>query len=428
MWTPLLRWLRPASSRKPPRSAAPPRRAFVPRLDPLEDRTVPNFADPTAIPSVWGGSLVRVADFNNDSRPDILTANGPNLNLWVYYSAGVYAQTYHASLGAAVTDVAVGRINGDAYADLVVATGEKTVTILPGRGDGTFQSPARVGLPKGPNAATQAALNVTVGDLNGDGKADVVVGAQSATYTRNYGGGINQKLQDSQVVVLLGRGDGTFRAGGTAALDSTTPGGAPLPVPVAVGDVNGDGNADVVAASYGLWGGIPENMPPDGNYNVRLLTGDGRGNIQVGQALWTNWWDRGGGAPSLAVADLNGDGRADVVAAYPSWGYYPPSLHISLSDPATGKFSTTYYDVSVTPVAVAVGDVTGDGKPDIVLAGNGPGGVEVRPGSGDGTFQPAQTFAPGYGFTALALNDLDGDGGLDLVLLDATSAYQMPNV
>jgi hypothetical protein len=405
----------------------------VPRLDRLEDRTVPSFADPTAIPFMWGGSLVRVADFNNDSRPDLLTANGPNLNVAVNDSAGIYAQTFHASLPAAIKDVAVGRFNADPYPDIVVATGERTIYVFLGSGatgglSGAFSATSiKVAMPKGPHSATQFAMNLAVGDLNGDGKADVVVGAQSATYTQNYGGGINQKLQDSLAAVLLGRGDGTFRAGGTAALDSTIPGAFPLPVPVAIGDVNGDGKADVVAASYGEWGGIPENMPPNGNYNVRLLTGDGRGNIQVSQALWTNWWDRGGGAPSLAVADLNGDGRADVVAAYPSWRYYPPSLHISLSDPTTGKFSTAYYDVSVRPLAVAVGDVTGDGKPDVVLAGDVPGGVAVRPGNGDGTFGASQSFAPDRAFAAMAMADLDGDGDLDLVLLGGPSVYQMLN-
>jgi hypothetical protein len=399
----------------------------VPRLDALEDRTVPSFAAPTAIPFLPGGNLVKVADFNNDGHPDIVTANGTNLNVYMYYSPGVYPQTLHATLPAAITDVAVGNINADAYTDIAVATGQKTFSIFKGRGDGTFNQPAQVNLPRGPDDPTQLALNLAIGDLTGDGKADIVVGAESGTYRR-----LNSYLRDSLASVLIGKGDGTFRAGSTVVLDArdvlSNGAAVPDPVPVAIGDLNGDGKADVVAASYGVYGYIDTYPPPalQGDYHIHLLLGDGKGNLQENGAPWSiGFQDGGGGPPSLAVRDLNGDGRADIIAAYPdsspSWG-----LHISVSDPTTGKFTTTVYAVSAAPVAVAVGDVTGDGKLDAVVATGG-GGVMVLPGNGDGTFGTGLSFASGSSFTAMAMADLNGDGSLDLVLLDATSTYEMLN-
>src|SRR5207248_8337153 len=88
--------------RPEPAIRATPRRSFVPRFEVLEDRTVPSFAGPTELLGVPGGTLVKVADVDNDSRPDIVTANGSNLNVAVYWSPGVYTQTFHVSLAAPI--------------------------------------------------------------------------------------------------------------------------------------------------------------------------------------------------------------------------------------------------------------------------------------------------------------------------------------
>jgi hypothetical protein len=398
----------------------------VPRLEALEGRTVPSFAGPTELLGVPGGTLVKVADFNNDSRPDMVTANGPNLNVAVNWSPGTYAQTFHAALGADIKDVAVGKINGDASNDIVVATGDKTVSVFLGLRDGRFGSPLKVNLPKPPNGASQYAQNVAVGDLTGDGKLDIVVGAESAAYAWLQGWYTYPKRSDMLATVLVGKGDGTFRAGGSVILDwQSDPTGRPIPI--ASGDVNGDGKADVVAANYGIYGyaACVGCSPPDellGDYHVHLLTGDGKGNLQKNYALWAiGWQDSGWGVPHLAVGDLNGDGRDDIVAAYPS------RLHISVSDPSTGKLVTSVFGVSGTPSAVAAGDVAGDRKLDIVVANGSGGGVQLLRGNGDGTFAAPLSFAPGSSFTAMAMADLDGDGDLDLVLLGGTSVYQILN-
>ena len=436
----LSRWLGSSSERSRQGLPVRRRRTIVPRLETLENRFVPAFLAPEELLGVPSGAIVKVGDINNDSRPDIVTAQGSNLNVSVYWSPGVYTQTFHASLAAPIKDVAVGKINADAYDDVVVATGEKTLNIFLGRSDGRVGAPIRVTMPKAPYSTMQFALNLALGDVTGDGKMDLVVGAESSTYKDNHPGFgyYNIDLRDSLATVLVGKGDGTFRTGSTVWLDThgIYSSGAPTPfrVPVAIGDVNGDGKRDVVAASFGQYAYL--EMPPLkllGDYHVHLLTGDGQGKFQKDATLWANgtpwsrsFQDSGYGLPVLAVRDLNGDGRDDIVAAYPGGYQGGTSLHISVSDPSTGQFVTTGYAFSGTPAAVAVDDVTGDGKLDIVVATRG-GGVEVQPGNGDGTFQAAQTFAPGASFTAMILSDLDRDGDVDLILLDGTSAFQMLN-
>jgi hypothetical protein len=416
-------------ARSRPASRPPTKRPGVRlHLEALEDRTVPSFTGPTALPGVPAGNLVRVADFNNDSRPDLVTVNGPNLNVAMNTSPGIYSQTLHASFTAAITDVAVGKINADAYPDIVVATGQKTVSVFLGRGDGTFQSLLSINLPSGPNSGTQFGLNLAIGDLNGDGKADLVVGAESATYNWNVGKvGQLSKRRDSLATVLIGKGDGTFKSGSTVVVDShDVTSSTPVHlVPVAIGDLNGDGKPDVVAAGYGIYAYVAE-YPSQlmGDYHIHLLTGDGQGNLQENYRLWSGGFGDGGwGVPSLAVRDLNGDGLADIVAAFSSSSQ--PTLHISVSDPSTGIFLPTVSSLSGPPLAVAVGDINGDGKLDLVITLANGGGVSVQPGNGDGTFQAGQTFAAGSTLNAVAVADLNGDGRLDLVVGNAVDGFSV---
>jgi hypothetical protein len=124
--------------------------------------------------------------------------------------------------------VAVGDFNGDGVADLAVANlGSNTTSVLVGNGDGTFQTVQTI------DAGVLPAF-VAVGDLNRDGVADLAVANN----------GVNGGFAGSNnVAVLLGRGNGTFRA----ALQF---GAGQNPAAVAVADVNGDGKPDLAVANY----------------------------------------------------------------------------------------------------------------------------------------------------------------------------------
>ncbi len=127
-------------------------------------------------------------------------------------------------VGAYPNTVAVGDFNGDHKLDIVTAnSGSNTVSVLLGNGDGTFQ-PAR-------NYVADNGTNyVVVGDFNGDGKLDI----------------LTLNLTADDLSVLLGNGDGTFQAPRNFRLPRAPNGDSQLPWAVAVGDVNGDGNIDLI--------------------------------------------------------------------------------------------------------------------------------------------------------------------------------------
>src|SRR5207302_5536960 len=151
------------------------------------------------------------------------------------------------------------------------------VSVLLGNGDGTFQ-PART------FAAGTDPYSVAVGDFNGDGKPDLVV-ANSANNTWPSSGQLPGNLS-----VLLGNGDGTFRAAQTFTTGTT-------PEYVAVGDFNGDGKADLAVANYR-------------SHNLSVLLGNGDGTFRAVQTFTT-----GSGHQTVVVGDFNGDGQPDLAVA-----------------------------------------------------------------------------------------------------------------
>jgi hypothetical protein len=237
------------------------------------------------------------------------------------------------------------------------------------------------------------AYSGAVADVNGDGKPDVVVA--------NFGTGIG---------VLLGNGNGTFQS-------ALTTGAGSSPHSVAVGDFNGDGKPDLVVANYINGGGRLGS--------VSVLLGNGDGTFQLAGA-----YDSGGHfAISVAVADVNCDGRPDLVVANcnPSGGDSCAGVGVVgvLLGNGGGTFQpvATYSSGGNGAWAVAVADVNGDGEPDLVVANSdGSDTVGVLLGNGDGTFQPAAVYdSGGQSPMSVAVADVNGDGKPDLVLANLWS-------
>ena len=249
---------------------------------------------------------------------------------------------------------------------------------------------------------------IVTADFNGDTRLDLAIA--------NHG--------SSNVSVLLGNADGTFRA----AQDSPTGAG---PTSIAVGDFNSDGKVDLATANYG------------GN-NVSVLLGNGAG----GFAAPLNVVLTSGHTPlSVAVGDFNADGRMDLAVGakssyfVPPWsgdpyygggggGYYVDRPHLSvLMGSGDGRFGTqNSYDLGGTSTTdVAVGDFNGDGKADVAAAAQY---VHVLLGNGDGTLQSPKHFGS-YG-SSIAIADTDRDGKLDLItpssvaLGDGLGAFRTP--
>jgi hypothetical protein len=119
------------------------------------------------------------------------------------------------------------------------------------------------------------------------------------------------------------------------------------------------------------------------------------------------------GAPiAVAVGDFNGDGKPDLAVANLSGN----TVSILLGN-GDGSFQTpAAYRVEGAPIAVAVGDFNGDGKPDLVVSTSGGDSVAVLRGQGDGTFQPAGMYGVGSGPGAVVVGDFNGDGKADIAV------------
>jgi uncharacterized protein (UPF0548 family) len=338
----------------------------------------------------------------------LAVAQSPSFANAVTYKSGGFN---NLSIVLAVADV-----NGDSKPDLVVSNncvagstgctyqGAGSVSVLLGNGDGTFQ-PA-VSYASGGNEAT----SVAVADVNADSKPDIIV----------TNGCMNAACANGAVAVLLGNGDGTFQA--AVSYNS----GDATPTSVAVGDVNGDGKPDLLVVGGNTSGSACfAGLPASTGSTVSVLLGNGDGTFQTAVSACTGGWN----ADFLTVADVNGDGKLDVLVAnqcsFSSGGLCGGGNVGVLLGKGDGTFQTAvvYESGGYEVNSVAVADVNGDSKPDLVVsspnlaAGNSSAGaVSVLLGNGDGTFQPAVAYNSGGKATAsVSLADVNGDGKLDAI-------------
>jgi Big-like domain-containing protein/VCBS repeat protein/FG-GAP repeat protein len=180
---------------------------------------------------------------------------------------------------------------------------------------------------------------------------------------------------------------------------------------VAVADLNGDRKPDLVVANCSPTGS--PNCAGEGS--VAVFLGNGDGTFQPAAT-----YDSGGGnTESVAVADVNGDGKPDLLVA--NEGSNTVGVLLGNGD---GTFQTvvTYGSGEGLPLSIAVADVNGDHKPDLVVANDASETVGVLLGNGDGTFQTAVSYGSGGQCpSSVAVGDVNGDGKLDLVVANLCS-------
>ena len=368
--------------------------------DGLQDLASPSFIGATVILGNGDGTFrtapwydtggewpvsVAAGDVDGDGYPDLAVANrdSDNVSVLIGKGDGEFLSAVRYAAGASPSGVVMGNLDGDGFPDLAVANEDSgDVLLLLNLGDGTFM-PA-VGYEVGESASA-----LSMGDLDGNETLDLVV-ASEGDYPDSLG----------YVSILLGDGHGVFSQEENYAVDY-------LPRAVAIGDLNGDGAPDLAVTNGAMVFVFPDPSFREGYLSV--LLGNGDGTFQ--DALqFPDYWD----PDSLAVGDLNGDARPDLVIAYQTpqviaW----PGFVVLVSNP-DGTFRTTgnYWMRSVVS-ALAIGEVDGDGMPDLVM---GHGNITVYPGRGDGTFMAPLGYGTMHGTRSVAISDLQGDGAQDLAV------------
>jgi uncharacterized protein (DUF2141 family) len=288
--------------------------------------------------------------------------------------------TYGTGANSGPRSIAVADVNGDGKLDLLTANfNTNTAGVLLGTGTGTFGTATTYS-----TGADSNFYNIAVADVNGDGKLDLL----TANYSSNTAG------------VLLGTGKGTF---GTATIFST--GADSQPHSIAVADVNGDGKLDLLTANYN-------------NSTAGVLLGTGTGTFGTVTTFSTG---ANSGPHSIAVADVNGDGKLDLLTA--NYDTNTTGVLLGTGMGTFGTVTTFSTGANSSPFSIAVADVNGDGKLDLLTANFNTNTAGVLLGTGTGTFGTATTYSTGAdsNFYNIAVADVNGDGKLDLLTANYSS-------
>ena len=338
------------------------------------------FGAPTIL-SVGGNSPATIvtADFNNDGEYDLAVGHNTGVSVRMGNGDGTFDNLTNFSLGLGPTFLATEDLNGDGSADLAVSSySGSAVSVLFNNGTGSFKIARRF-------TTNSDARSVVAKDFNNDGKTDLAVA----------------NVNGNSVSVYLGDGFGAF---GTARVFSV---GAPPtsnvsnnPSSLVAADLNNDNKLDLITANF-TGGG------------VSVLTGDGTGNF-VSQKIAVP----GGGSPQfVATGDFNLDGKADV-ALTRSGNFSNVTI---LFGNGSGGFSSQsdFATAIVNSRALTVGDLNADGKPDLVVGANpgSPFSVLLNNGAGGFSAPTLYTLNNNTGWSSLAtIGDFTGDGKVDLVV------------
>lgn len=286
----------------------------------------------------------------------------------------IFAAGNEHLVGSSPRSVAIGDVNSDGKADMITANlSSNNISILPGNGDGTFGVKTDVAVGSYP-------ASVALGDLDSDGDLDIVTGNENFSYG------------SSRLSILANNGDGSFTRN-----DITLPhyiGAQALELK----DLNADGDLDIVisGSGYGSSG------------QMSVLLGSN------GSSFGTRTdYNTGYGPYSIAVGRLNQDLSFDVVTA----NRYSNNVSVFPGN-GNGSFGTRRdFPVGSSPESVAVGDLNGDGNSDIITANLGSQNVSVLFGDSNGNFGVPTNYSVGNFYPlSVALGDVDNDSNLDVVV------------
>jgi subtilisin family serine protease len=360
-----------------------------------QPQSLPGFAFQPTLPAGFLPGSVATGDFNRDGKMDWVVSNGGSNDLWLYSGNGDGTAQLPVIIplaGVSPLQVVAADLRGIGVLDLVVAeTDSGTVGVLLGNGNGTFAPEVLYNFPA-------PVLCVAVADINGDGRLDLVAGLVGDNLT-------------GPVATLLGDGSGKFATFHVSPTNNLL--GSFVTTSVVAKDLNRDGLLDLVLVDEG------QVVPGIHSYLNR-----GDGTFKHAQYIAQDFPDSGVIYTSVAVGDLDEDGCADTVTTGAS------SLVLIFKGNCDGSFQSFPNEIIVgggeAPVSLAMSDMNGDGHLDVVTAGGsfGVGSifgqeatnlVTVLLGDGKGNFSLPKVYRNQPSMFGLALADLNGDGRPDVI-------------
>jgi hypothetical protein len=323
---------------------------------------------------------IAIGDFNGDGRPDMALGSSDS-RLRVYINGGGMLIPTYTGLIPRTEDMLAADMNGDQLDDIVSTNRiSNSVSVVLSNGDGTM-APA-VTYPTSP-----LPYDCEVGDMDGDGDLDIVVGIATSA------------AEGRCIKLYLNNGDGSLAEPATIVL----PFG---PLSVSLGDVDRDGDLDI--AAHFLYEG-----------STIIVRNDGGGSYVV-----TSSYATGSEVRVVKLVDLNHDNHPDMV--HLDGFSYSISVRMNNGD---GTFGAASYNYAFEPSSLAVADFNGDGHRDLIVTPNLPvddGKLAVLLGNGDGTFATAVNY-PNIGGVRIAFADMDGDGDNDLLAHNGTMRINVNN-
>lgn len=343
-------------------------------------------------PSGSSSEVLAVADFTGDAKADVALATDPGVNPqddekvhWFQWrSTAELVRFAQQSAAQFPRGMAAGDLDGDKTADIVVADNNHSrIGIFYQTAPGQFSAMQTVATGSDPNS-------VAIGDFNDDGRPDVAVAHGSAFF----------------ISVFLQQADGTLSSATTIAVG----GGATNDL--AAGDLDNDGDDDLAL------------IRGSGFLNAEIaLFYQATGALQP--PVYRNAQDYGYSAHAAAIGDVTGDGRADLVVGV--GGNVPLSklnLFVQQGDgtlPATPQIIDAYH----MPSAIEIADVNQDGRSDVAALHDGFPAITLYLQQANGALAPYEAYPlpaiPFYHPQALALADVTGDGGVDAIIADNTT-------